>query len=141
MLRVRRDYSKIEDVSDDEIRGIIQTAIDTELPPIRPMPYLGDAEVITYEYPELVARCPMTGILDTYKVTIRYTPNEWLSELKSLKFYFLGYDQMRIGHEHLCFKIKKDFQEAVQPQKLEVLLQASVRGGITTTVVAEYKRK
>lgn len=130
-----KDFRKIEEVSDKEIRGIIQTALTTPLPEIRRMPYLGDTEQVKYEYPELVANCPMTGILDTYKVTIKYTPNKWLSELKSLKFYFLGYQNMRIGHEHLCYRIKRDFQKQIKPKKLEVMLDVAVRGGITTTVV------
>lgn len=133
-MKNEKDFKKIEEVTDKEIRGIIQKALDTKLPAIRPMPYLGTDQEVTYEYPELVANCPMTGILDTYKVTIKYTPDKHLSELKSLKFYFLGYQNMRIGHEHLCHRIRKDFDEAVNPKKLEVILDVAVRGGIKTYI-------
>ena len=128
---------KIEDVSDKEVRKTIQTALDKKMPPIRLMPYLGDEQTVTYEYPELVALCPMTGILDLYKVTIKYTPDKHISELKSLKFYMLEYKDMRIGHEHLCYKIKKDFQNQVKPKCLEVKLDVAVRGGFKTTVENE----
>jgi len=138
-MKTEKDTPKIEDVTDDEIRNIIQTAMDTKMPEIRLMPYLGEEQEVTYDYPELVACCPMTGILDLYRVNIKYTPNNHIPELKSLKFYFLGYKNMRIGHEHLCSKITTDFREAVHPKSLEVNLDVAVRGGIKTDIKNESK--
>jgi len=78
--------------------------------------------------------CPMTGILDTYRVIIDYIPGKYLPELKSLKFYFLSYENLPISHEHLCSKIYKEFSQTIKPKKLLVRLLTRNRGGIYTTV-------
>jgi 7-cyano-7-deazaguanine reductase len=89
---------------------------------------------VTYDYPELVALCPMTGILDTYRVIIDFILKDFIPELKSLKMYFLDYKDLPISHEHICSKIKKEFEKNIQPEKICVRLFTSVRGGIYTTI-------
>ena len=140
-MKSEKDFKKIEELKYSEVKGIIKKALDTKMPAIRLMPYLGDKETVTYEYPELVALCPMTGILDLYNVKIKYIPDKHISELKSLRFYMLGFKDMRIGHEHLCYKIKSDFENQVKPKSLEVILDVAVRGGFKTTIQNESKSK
>ena len=129
-----KQYKRIEEVGDIEVRKTINAAMNKKMPPIRLLPYLGGEETVSYSYPELVALCPMTGILDLYKVKIKYVPNKHLPELKSLKFYFLRYKDVMIGHEHLCEKIRRDFERAVKPKSLEVVLDVAIRGGIHTII-------
>lgn len=127
---------KIEDMTDEELRQRIKEVMEYEIPKkIRPMPYLGkEDEVVEYMYEELIARCPMTGIHDLYRVTIRFIPEKKIPELKSLKFYFWEYQQLPISHEHLAAKIFRDFIKAIEPRKIWLKLEVAGRGEIFTTV-------
>lgn len=130
---------KIEDVNQEKIKKLNQEVMKVDLNRIRPMPYTGDIgkeknEVVEYKYPELVALCPMTGILDLYHLTIRYIPDEKVPELKSLKFYFLDFRDLPISHENLIAKIYHDFKDVVEPKKLCVELSVNTRGGIKTDI-------
>ena len=107
----------------------------------RPVPaksrYGGECEV-TYEYPELTALCPMTGIQDLYTVRIIYIPKDRIPELKSLRFYLLSYRDIAILHEHLANKIFSDFKKAVRPKRLRLELEVAIRGGIKTKIVKQF---
>lgn len=127
---------KIEEMSDEQLRKRIQDAMDFEIKnKIRPIPYLGKEKLtIEYSYPELQARCPMTGLKDLYKVRIKFVPDKMLPELKSLKFYFYGYEELPISHEHIIAKIYKDFTKVVAPKKMAIVLYVATRGEVVTTV-------
>ena len=127
---------KIEEMSEEEVRTRIQAAMDHEIPnKIQLIPYVaGVEETVEYFYPELIARCPMTGLRDLYAISIRFKPEKLLPELKSLKLYLCGYDDLPISHEHLAAKIYQEFKLAVCPAELNVKLDVAVRGGIKTTV-------
>jgi 7-cyano-7-deazaguanine reductase len=126
---------KMEDMSLEELSKYIQMAMEVELNEIIPIPYVGgiDQEV-TYDYPELTALCPVTGIQDLYRIVIKFIPNEKIPELKSLKFYFLDYVSLPISHEHLQAKIFKDFKKVIEPKDLHVFLDVAIRGGIKTMI-------
>lgn len=128
--------AKIEEMSESEVRERIEASMAYEIPEkIVPIPYAaGIEETVEYRYPELSARCPMTGLRDLYTVIIRFSPEKWLPELKSLKMYFSGYDELPISHEHLAAKIYRDFKAAVEPAEFHLRLDVAVRGGIKTTV-------
>jgi len=98
------------------------------------MPYLGTAEIVSYQTNELIALCPLTLYPDFYSLEINYIPNKKLPELKSLKFYLMDYKNLAIGHEHLADRIYRDFKAQVKPLGMHLILKSSVRGGITTTV-------
>lgn len=127
---------KIEEMSDKELKRRIQDAMDFEIKnKIRPIPYLGGEKLtIEYSYPELQARCPMTGLKDIYKVRMKFVPNKLIPELKSLQFYFYGYEDLSISHEHIIAKIYKDFKKTVAPEKMAIVLYVATRGEVVTTV-------
>jgi 7-cyano-7-deazaguanine reductase len=131
-----RYTGKIEDMPAEDVKARIQAAMDYEITAkIQPIPYVAGAEeVVQYLYQELSAKCPMTGLRDLYTITVRFKPDKLLPELKSLKMYFAGYDELPISHEHLAAKIYLDFQQAVQPAEFNLVLDVAVRGGIKTTV-------
>ena len=81
----------------------------------------------------------MTGITDLYKVKIKFIPKKFIPELKSLKFYFFGYQELPISHEHIAAKVYNDFKEAVDPLSLAVELIVAARGQLATTVVLGNK--
>jgi len=96
---------------------------------------------ITIQQPEFTSVCPMTGLPDFGCITIRYTPNNKIVELKSLKFYMLQYRNVGIFYEHVVNKILNDLVEALNPKWMEVAGNFTARGGITTKVAVEYNRK
>jgi len=126
---------KMESMDDAALKKRIQDAYAHPMPPLRPVPYIGNPhEIVTYDYPELIGLCPVTGIADIYRVVIDFVPGEFLPELKTLKFYFMEYLHIPISHEHLCSKIYKEYNEQIKPKKLYVRLLTNVRGGVYTTV-------
>lgn len=131
---------KIEDMDPDQLQKQQQEVKTLKLPEIKTIDFLYNRQgKVTYEYPELIALCPMTGIPDLYTVRIIYVPDEKIPELKSFRAYLISYKDIPILHEHLANKIFKDFKEAVKPKKIKLELDVAVRGGIYTTIVIDDK--
>lgn len=91
--------------------------------------------VVQHYTNEVIGLCPFyEGVRDHYDLYIRYKPNEWCVELKSLKFYFEQFEDERISHERLCGKVYEDLKELLDPEWVEVQTIVGRRGGIDTTV-------
>jgi len=104
--------------------------------------YKGQRDIdIVIKQPEFTSVCPMTGLPDFGCITIKYTPNVKLVELKSLKFYMLQFRNVGIFYEHLVNHILNDLVGLLDPKRMEVSGDFTARGGITTTVTAIYERK
>lgn len=125
----------MESMKGQELEDRIRKAWEWEMPELRPVPYVGDTGIkVKYTYPELTARCPVTGIQDLYTVRIEFVPDKAIPELKSLKQYFMAYRDLPCSHEHIHAKIFKEFKEQVRPKYLNVYLDVAIRGGIHTEV-------
>ena len=94
---------------------------------------------INIEFPEFTCICPKTGLPDFANIKIEYIPDKFILELKSLKYYFISYRNVGIFHENVVNKVLEDMVAACHPRKTKVVGEFSVRGGIKTTVAAEYK--
>lgn len=94
--------------------------------------------VITIRQPEFTSVCPMTGLPDFGTITIRYRPDAFIVELKSLKLYLLQYRNVGIFYEHVVNRILDDLVKVLRPCWMEVQGAFSARGGITTDVVAQF---
>ncbi len=94
--------------------------------------------VITIRQPEFTSVCPMTGLPDYGAITIRYTPDQNIVELKSLKFYLLQYRNVGIFYEHVVNRILDDLVSRLKPKWMEVTGNFSSRGGITSDVTAQF---
>ena len=104
--------------------------------------YKGQRDIdIVIKQPEFTSVCPMTGLPDFGCITIKYTPNVKIVELKSLKFYMLQFRNVGIFYEHLVNHILNDLVGLLDPKRMEVSGDFTARGGITTTVTAIYERK
>ncbi|MBI5415595.1 MAG: NADPH-dependent 7-cyano-7-deazaguanine reductase QueF [Candidatus Omnitrophica bacterium] len=90
---------------------------------------------------ECTCICPKTGLPDFVTVNVTYGPGKWCVELKSFKIYLVAFRNVGIFHEHIVNKILDDFVAACAPRRAKVEGLVSPRGGITTTVVAEYRKK
>ncbi|MFA5146786.1 MAG: preQ(1) synthase [Candidatus Omnitrophota bacterium] len=94
--------------------------------------------VITIDIPEFTCICPKTGLPDFATIVIRYIPDRWCLELKSLKYYTIFYRDIGIFNENAVNKILDDIVKASGPRWIEVIGEFNARGGIKTTVKAEY---
>lgn len=100
--------------------------------------YSDRAYEITMETLEFTCICPKTGQPDFAAISIVYTPRELCIELKSLKFYLGSFRNVGIFHEHAVNRILDDFVQAVKPAKARVAGSFNPRGGIQTTVEADF---
>ncbi|OGC36711.1 NADPH-dependent 7-cyano-7-deazaguanine reductase QueF [candidate division WOR-1 bacterium RIFOXYB2_FULL_48_7] len=96
---------------------------------------------VKIDFPEFTCVCPKTGLPDFATINIEYIPGLKLIELKSLKYYFISYRNEGMFHEFVTNKILDDLVAACQPKQAKVTGIFNVRGGIQTTVVAEYPSK
>ncbi len=95
---------------------------------------------ITINYPEFTSVCPKTGLPDFGTIIIEYTPNLLCIELKSLKYYLIGYRNKGIFYEYLVNKIMDDLVKELKPKKIKITGNFTPRGGISTTVIASYPK-
>lgn len=91
--------------------------------------------------PECTCICPKTGLPDFAVIQVTYGPAKFCLELKSFKLYIIAYRNVGIFHEHLVNKILDDIVKACRPRWAKVEGIVSPRGGIQTTVTAEYRKK
>ena len=102
--------------------------------------YQGREYEVEIVCPEFTCVCPRTGQPDFATIRIRYVPDVTIVELKSLKLYLASFRDQGIFHEHVTNRILDDFVAASQPIRCTVEGDFNVRGGIKTTVRAEYER-
>ena len=93
---------------------------------------------IHMEIPEFTCLCPRTGQPDFATLTLDYVPDRRCVELKSLKLYVWSYRNEGAFHEAVTNRILDDLVRATRPRYLRLTAKFNVRGGITTTVVAEH---
>lgn len=91
--------------------------------------------------PEFTCICPKTGLPDFAVIKIIYSPAKYCVELKSFKMYLASFRDVGIFHEHLANKVLDDFVAACHPRRANIEIVMNPRGGITTTVSAQYKKK
>jgi 7-cyano-7-deazaguanine reductase len=96
--------------------------------------------VIETRFPEFTSLCPKTGLPDFGEIRITYVPDQACIELKSLKYYLLGFRDRGIFYEHVTNQILDDLVGACRPRRMTVVGDFSARGGLTTTVTAAYER-
>jgi 7-cyano-7-deazaguanine reductase len=61
--------------------------------------------------------------------------------LRSLKYYLLSYRDVGIWYEHLVNHMRDDLVHAIQPKTLRVEIACNPRGGLASTVTAQYSRR
>lgn len=96
--------------------------------------------IVTLRTEEFTCVCPATGQPDFAKLTIHYIPDKKILEAKSLKLYLWSFRQRGVFHEHVTNVILDELIKALQPRWCKVVAEFSVRGGISITVEAEYKK-
>lgn len=105
-----------------------------------PNPRPGRRYSITHVNHEFMSVCPKTGLPDFGVITVRYIPDALCLELKSMKYYYLEYRSKGIFYEAVTNKILDDFVAACSPLEMTVTTEWGTRGGMTSTITAEYKK-
>ena len=116
------------------------TKVSPELLEVMPYEYKGKNIDIEIETDEFTCLCPWSGLPDFAQIRITYIPEKVVIELKSLKYYLQSFRMVGMVHESVVNKILSDLSKASKPKNMEVELVFNPRGGITTTVRAQYKK-
>jgi len=93
---------------------------------------------IAIDCPEFTSLCPKTGLPDFGAIRISYVPAALCIELKSLKYYMADFRNRGIFYEAVTNQILDDLVAAVQPRRMTVVGDFTVRGGIKTVVTASH---
>jgi 7-cyano-7-deazaguanine reductase len=97
--------------------------------------------LVQIELPEFTCLCPLTGQPDFAALLLQYIPDQRNVELKSLKLYIWSYRERGAFHEAVTNQVLDDLKTALQPRFMRLTSRWNVRGGITTTVVAEHRKR
>lgn len=92
--------------------------------------------LVEFTIPEFTCLCPVTGFPDFATLYIRYVPNQWIVELKSLKLYINQFRDRGIYHETLAGLLVEELVQLLSPHELEVIADFNVRGNIKTIIRA-----
>ena len=92
-------------------------------------------------HPEFTSVCPKTGLPDFGVITVEYTPDKLVLELKSIKYYFLQYRNLGIFMENSVNRILDDVVRAIKPKKCAVTGEFTPRGGLYSIITVDYKSK
>jgi 7-cyano-7-deazaguanine reductase len=103
-----------------------------------PNPKPGRDYVIRFDCPEFTCLCPKTGQPDFAVIRVEYVPDQLCVELKSWKLYLWSFRNEGGFHEAITNRILDDLVAALAPRRCRVEGAFNVRGGITTTIVAEH---
>ena len=87
--------------------------------------------VVRFDCPEFTSLCPKTGQPDFAHIYIRYIPNDFLVESKSLKLYLFSFRNNGDFHEDCVNMIMDDLVRLILPNYLEVEGIFTPRGGIS----------
>ncbi len=119
-----------------------ESGVRADLPAIETWPnQFRDREYeIEIGMPEFTSVCPKTGLPDSGKLVLRYVPDEFCLELKSLKMYTLAFRNLGIFQENAVNRTLDDIVTACQPIRATVIGEFAPRGGISTLVTATYER-
>ena len=103
-----------------------------------PNPRPGRDYQIDIRCPEFTSVCPKTGLPDFGEIRISYVPDERCIELKALKYYLIDFRNRGIFYENVTNQILDDLVAAIEPRRMTVVGDFSVRGGIKTVVTAQF---
>jgi 7-cyano-7-deazaguanine reductase len=93
------------------------------------------------EIPEFTCLCPKTGQPDFATLHLEYVPDAKCVELKSLKLYVWSFRGEGRFHEAVTNEILDDLVAVTRPRYMRLTAEFFVRGGIYTTVEADYRMK
>ena len=118
-----------------------RSGVKQSFPSIETWPNQHRGYEIAITIPEYTSVCPKTGLPDFGTITIQYLPAKLCIELKSLKYYILGYRNLGIFYENAVNRILDDVVRACRPKWAVVRGEFTTRGGMRSTIEARYPRR
>lgn len=122
----------------DEKNKLSRKGLDVPILKMESFPTQFKNYKITICVPEYTSICPKTGLPDFGAITLTYIPNQACVELKSFKYYVHAYRNIGIFYENAVNRILKDFVSVCKPKWAYIKGEFTPRGGISTTIEAEY---
>lgn len=95
---------------------------------------------IEFTCPEFTCICPRSGFPDFATIRIKYVPDQYCVELKSLKLYINKFRDMHVFHEDVTNVILQDLVDLLDPWEITVVGDFSVRGNIHTVITATHTK-
>ena len=95
--------------------------------------------LIDIDVPEFTCLCPITGQPDFAIMDIKYVPNQYCIELKSLKLCIGSFRDSSCFHEAVSNKILDDLVNCINPSFIKLVAKFNVRGGTYPTVTCVHK--
>ncbi len=92
--------------------------------------------LLSITLPEFTCLCPISGYPDFAVIRVRYVPDKWCVELKSLKLYINSFRDKPGFHEAATNQILEDLVKLLCPRWLEVVGDFNPRGNVKTIVRA-----
>lgn len=124
----------------NELKALGRSAKPSRTLEVFPNHAPGDLEVVLH-CSEFTCVCPLTGQPDYAEIDIRYIPDRYVVESKSMKLYLETYRNEGVFHEHLAVDIGKDFMKFIKPLSIEVTVRFHTRGGIAIDATWRGGRK
>jgi 7-cyano-7-deazaguanine reductase len=90
--------------------------------------------LISITLPEFTCLCPLSGYPDFAVMRLRYVPDKWCVELKSLKLYINSFRDKGAFHEAVTNQIADDLIKLLKPRWLELVGDFNPRGNVKTVV-------
>ena len=118
-----------------------RAGVDAPLPEIECWANQYPGYEIEISMPEFTSVCPRTGLPDHGTLTIRYVPDKFCLELKSLKMYMLAYRGLGIFQENAVNRFVRDIVKYARPVSVTVVGEFTPRGGVYSKVTASWSRK
>ena len=110
------------------------SAVETFANPVPDRDY-----TIRMSLPEFTCLCPRTGQPDFATLELEYVADRLCVELKSLKLYIWSFRDRGAYHEAVTNEILTTLVSALEPRFMRLAAHFNVRGGISTSVVAEHR--
>lgn len=95
---------------------------------------------IDFTCPEFTCLCPRSGFPDFATIKIKYVPDQYCVELKSLKLYINSFRNKKVYHEDVTNVIIQDMIDLLDPSYIQVIGDFTVRGNIHTVITAEHTK-
>ena len=96
---------------------------------------------VEFTCPEFTCICPKSGFPDFATIKIKYIPDEFCVELKSLKLYINSFRARKVFHEDVTNEILDDLVKLLDPHEIEVIGDFNVRGNIHTLVTSSHQKE
>lgn len=95
---------------------------------------------IEFTCPEFTCLCPRSGFPDFATVRIKYVPDRYCVELKSLKLYINSFRDKHVFHEDVTNVILQDLVDLLDPHQITVTGDFTVRGNIHTLITTTHEK-